>query len=264
MNGNYDLRPIWEITFKIYQEIDRICTRHGLRVFASSGTALGAIRHAGFIPWDDDFDVSMPWPDFIAFQKIAPKELPAWLKLLSCYNCSVYDYSFPKVIISDQKVLDEVCKASHSDAPQGIFVDIFALNGYPRSSVWKRVRYCVVGVSRMLMKHGFSKFWNYIMDYIVSRTPYETAESVIEWTGWFKREQQFIVNAKKWLTPAIFGNGKIVPFMDGAIRVPQDVDAYLKWTYGDYMTLPPEDRRRPGHVAISCERFPWRLGPVGT
>ena len=263
MNVNYDLQPIWEITFKIYQEIDRICVKHGLRVYASSGTALGAVRHGGFIPWDDDFDVCMPWTDFLMFQKIAPSELPPWLKLLSWSNCSAYDYSFPKVIICNKKVLNEVCKVAKCDAPQGIFVDIFALNGYPSSLIKKLSRLFVVGVCRKLMIFGLSGFWNWFMNYIVSRTPYERAERVIEWTGWFKREKRFFTNKKRWMSPETFGSGKLIPFMDASIRVPQDVDAYLTWTYGNYMELPPKEQQKPSHVAVPYFPCCWRLGPEG-
>ena len=79
----YNLAPVWKVVLDIYREFAAICQRHSLRHYAAFGTALGAVRHKGFIPWDDDFDVMMPRPDYERLIEIAPSELPAHLQFLS-------------------------------------------------------------------------------------------------------------------------------------------------------------------------------------
>ena len=71
-----DLKRIWKTETEIYQAIEKICEDHRLRYYAAYGTVIGALRHKGFIPWDDDMDVCMPRRDYEAFLKYAEKELP--------------------------------------------------------------------------------------------------------------------------------------------------------------------------------------------
>lgn len=68
---------------EILKVFQNICRRHGLRYFAIGGTCLGAVRHKGFIPWDDDIDVAMPYEDYLEFQRIAETDLPDNYGILS-------------------------------------------------------------------------------------------------------------------------------------------------------------------------------------
>ena len=77
------MNEIQQKILEIFIEIDKICVKHDLRYYAIGGTCLGAVRHQGFIPWDDDLDIAMPDKDFELFMDIAPKELPDNLKLIN-------------------------------------------------------------------------------------------------------------------------------------------------------------------------------------
>ena len=79
---DYGLRPLWDALYEIYEEFAKICDKHGLRYYAFAGTLLGAIRHNGFIPWDDDLDVAMPRPDYEKFIQISKTELPRHLNFV--------------------------------------------------------------------------------------------------------------------------------------------------------------------------------------
>lgn len=256
-----NLMPIWEATYCIYNEMDAICRRHGLKMFAAYGTALGAVRHGGFIPWDDDFDVNMPRKDYEAFLKIAPQELPSWLKIVSYRNNANYHFLFPKVIICDADRLAKICEASSLPAPQGVFVDFFPIDGYPNSYLVKWMRVAVMGVTRFLLKITHSGRANALMDWFSALFDYVGAKRVVDWCGWYKQELKFLRRSgEKWPSAATFGAGKDIPFMNGKIRVPVDVNRYLSWVYGDYMRLPPETQRQPSHTCGAVGKASWRLG----
>ena len=70
------MKRAWAAEMEVLKEIDRICNAHGIQYFADSGTLLGAVRHKGFIPWDDDIDIAMKREDYQKFLAVAPKELP--------------------------------------------------------------------------------------------------------------------------------------------------------------------------------------------
>lgn len=81
-----EMKRYWAAMLEVLGHIDRICRKYGLKYFADYGTLIGAVRHGGFIPWDDDFDISMLREDYMVFLKVAPKELPEGYTVLSIYN----------------------------------------------------------------------------------------------------------------------------------------------------------------------------------
>ena len=78
-NGFYiptAIKQAWAATLDVLENIDKICTKHGIRYFADWGTALGAVRHGGYVPWDDDLDICMLRDDYEKFRQVADEELP--------------------------------------------------------------------------------------------------------------------------------------------------------------------------------------------
>ena len=130
---NYNLEPLWNEILKVYAEFARICAKHGLRHYAAYGTAIGAVRHKGFIPWDDDFDVVMPREDYEKFVAVAQTELPSWLTVLSRRLQADYYHVFNKVKVIDDSVVRKVQALSNLDLSEGIYIDIFPLDGAPNS-----------------------------------------------------------------------------------------------------------------------------------
>ena len=92
------LRPLWDAMLEVYKAFAAICDKHGLRYCADCGTALGAVRHGGFIPWDDDMDIQMPRLDYEKFASLAQQELPMGYAWIDRFNCRDYDNGFGKVI----------------------------------------------------------------------------------------------------------------------------------------------------------------------
>jgi len=92
-----DLRKLQLVELDILKEFLRICEKYHLRYYALGGTLLGAVRHEGFIPWDDDIDVGMPRPDFRRFEKIVEKELPEYLHYCSFKKTKGYNHYVPRI-----------------------------------------------------------------------------------------------------------------------------------------------------------------------
>ena len=255
-----NLKPIWEASYRIYREMDAICQRHGLRLFAAYGTELGAMRHSGPIPWDDDFDTAMPREDFEKFLEVAPRELPKWLKVVSYRNFKGYTNLFPKVVICDAEMLDDICKQSGLPAPEGVFVDIFPIDGYPSSRFWQICRYLCVSACRMFLGKTKWPIWNRIMEILCSRVPYETAKRVAVWEGWSKVERDFLNRTRTWMTANDFGQGKLVKFGAYEIRVPINAETELTWLYDNWRRLPPPELQTPDHTTTRQPLRKWRLG----
>ncbi len=278
----YGLKPVWAALFDVYKEVAKICDRHGLRYYVTDGTAIGAVRHHGFIPWDDDFDMSMPREDYEKFIDIARCELPQNLKFVNWENTPEFPLLFGKVQETRRQYIEKVEKESGRCLSNGIFVDIFPIDGYPESR-WERmwtklltiflaaiVRFrCTSFIEqtckgKLVWLAGFGMFC--LMPWMDGQRSKRMCER-------FLRKHPFagsricgraslrltLLNRKPLLSQ-VWGNGFFVPFYGDKVPVPEDCDAYLRLYYGDYMKLPPEEKRRPAHQY--SWRCPWWLGPT--
>lgn len=125
------MKRAWAVQLKILSEIDIICRKHNIKYFAEWGTLLGAVRHKGFIPWDDDLDVAMLRGDFQRFLHYARKELPEPY-LLFDVSSDEYDQLMARVMNSDKLVLDEKLLNEFYGFPYAAGVDIFVLDYLPQ------------------------------------------------------------------------------------------------------------------------------------
>ena len=127
-----ELKKIELEMFKYYLAI---CEKHDLKYFLIGGTLLGAVRHKGFIPWDDDIDIGMPRPDYEKFLLVAQKELPEHI-FLQTHNTDIeYPNCFAKLRNSDTTFIETSCKKLKIN--HGIYIDIFPLDGCCISPYWK-------------------------------------------------------------------------------------------------------------------------------
>ncbi len=125
-----EMKRCWAATIGVLEVIDSICRRHNLKYYADYGTLLGAVRHGGFIPWDDDFDISMMRKDYMAFLKIAKDELPENYVLLSVHNNPEYDNFLARVVNSSFISLEQDFLEANHNFPFAVGVDIFPLDYY--------------------------------------------------------------------------------------------------------------------------------------
>lgn len=126
-----DRKKVWQAELNILRELDRICRKHGIRYFADYGTLLGAVRHQGFVPWDDDIDVVMLRPEYERFKQVAATEIREPLFFQNTYTDGF--------VIGFSKIRDSRTSAvefpDYDGMHQGIFVDIFPLDDVPDGSV---------------------------------------------------------------------------------------------------------------------------------
>ncbi len=240
----------------ILKEFIRICNKYELRYFLLGGSCLGTVRHQGFIPWDDDIDVGMPRPDYERFMEIAQNELPEYYFLQNSKTDPDYPLCFAKIRDSRTTFIER--SVSHLNINHGIYFDIFPLDGLSNGLLFElRYKFYYLnlqkaynisdyrrGISRILYKIIAS----FIPDYrkardkltkLVKRCNYDESETVTNYFGaWGKKER----HPRK-----CFGEGSKGSFEGIEVSIPADPDFYCRGLYGDYMKLPPKDRRVSHH-----------------
>jgi lipopolysaccharide cholinephosphotransferase len=125
------MKRCWAASMEILMQIDRICRRHGIKYRAAYGTLLGAVRHHGFIPWDDDIDIAMLRQDYMRFLKIAETELPAPMKLQSIYTDAGHSQPLSSVLNRTDVGKNEAINEFYFGCPFICCVDIFPFDYLP-------------------------------------------------------------------------------------------------------------------------------------
>lgn len=279
------LMPVWDALVAIYHEIKKICDRHGLCYYMSDGNALGAMRHGGFIPWDDDFDLTMPRPDYQRFIDYAQTELPRWLAFVDWRNTPEFAFYFGKVQVTDEERVRAVERQIDFQLSNGLFVDIFPLDGYPETRAGRlrlRVRKFALNQIMRFRSDTFSEqrgvmaraAWmlggllslfvlrsrtvvdfRQIHERDFLRYPYETSK----WVG--RCCTACTVLCRPPMRKEDWGRPIWIEFYKGEkFPLPHDVTSTLENEYGDWRTLPSESERHPTHdYGFRC---PWWLGPT--
>ena len=125
-----EMKRYWAAMLEVYDQVARVCRKHGLNFYADYGTLIGAVRHGGFIPWDDDFDISMMREDYLTFLKIAENELPKGYRVLSIYN-NHKSHTFLGRVVNMEFISTEFefLKTNHN-CPYATGIDIFPIDHF--------------------------------------------------------------------------------------------------------------------------------------
>lgn len=279
MSETYDLSAVHEADLKILKEIDRICRKYGIQYLLDSGTLLGAVRHQGFIPWDDDADVAFTRENYEAFAKVARKELPQGMKLLEPHQLrggkAFFDFT-PRILYMNSQ--------THEDSPEmqyyegrlnHLYVDLFIQDELPEgklAAAWTRALHTVI--------YGFAMGHRFKLDYTRYKGISKAAVAVLAAVGraipmktirrWqhaaavmnnkgksrlryysnYQPDYLYVTLEKAWNDETVD-----LPFEDTVLMAPKNWHEVLTWIYGDYMQLPPEEKRVPTHSSMEIKVF---------
>ena len=255
------LSRIKSIERELLKQFIEVCEKEGLQYFLVGGTCLGAVRHKGFIPWDDDIDVALPRPDYEKFLSVAPSHLGSNVFLQTFGTDPEYVYNFAKLRDSSTTFIETML--SRLNINHGVYIDIFPLDGGGSSTestcalfkkikkYTRRISLCYYKADRTFsekVKYGIKKViycGSSISESVKMREKlYKTYDyGSSAWVanyggGWGERE----------IMPRdVFGKGVQGTFEGLNVMLPENYDEYLTRLYGDYMTPPPVEKRAAHH-----------------
>lgn len=264
------LKKLHQKELEILKIFINVCKQLDLKYYAVYGTALGAVRHKGFIPWDDDIDVAMPRADYEKFLKEAPALLPPHLFLQCRDSDTHYNLLHSKLRDSYTTFFEQGWKKRKGN--QGIFIDIFPWDYFPTKGLKAKLFRLKKKFYQNIISFGSDiNYWKHtgiknktkaFLKPIINLFYPDKHKIAIALDQTLRKlpTADLIGNQESSASSAyktiLFENVKEVPFEDIMINVPQRFDEYLTACYGDYMQLPPKDEQQPRHFGgvIDTER----------
>lgn len=251
------MKRIWAVLMDMYLAFAEVCNKYGLKYYVVWGSLLGAIRHNGFIPWDDDFDVAMPREDYNTFLKIAKDDFRYPIFLQTPYTDPGYFVSWAKLRNSSTTAISKML--SHRRFNQGLYFDIFPMDDcdtskivVEREEIYKRVKR--LGVA---MRHGNPFLGErQLQDEVIYWTDdplkeYEEMEKIA--SAHYGLQDYYVailttgdVRKKVW-PKRLFEHTLMHKFEGIDIVIPGGYKELLSIQYGDYMEYPPIEQRGVTH-----------------
>jgi lipopolysaccharide cholinephosphotransferase len=238
-----DLRKAQLLMLDILIEVSKICDKNNIAYWISFGTLLGAVRHKGFIPWDDDLDIEVESKDFSKLLECLENELPHTMKLQHEGNDKAYFHKYCKVRDTNS-VIHEF--GSENFGERGVFIDIF-----PRDYSTKILRTLSIRTLGRSLIYSKSILYKDKRKTIIQRMVLRVRILLYDQTILLNKILSKILPFKKLFTPS-FNMGvskeiifplKEIAFEGHNFKCPANVDAYLKLYYGNYMNLPSLENR---------------------
>ena len=259
-----------KVQLEILNEIKRICNENDIKFFLDYGTLIGAVRHKGMIPWDDDIDLGMLRDDYEKFCSIAPTKLAENFYLQSWDNDKDYALPFSKVRKNNTHFIEK--SSAETGQNNGIFVDIFPYDNYPNGKLTRFFqKYCIYILNKMLLAKCGYVVWKLGNSGQIKRIVYRILNVISKCFSkrqlclWYKKVETLGNDRKtdhylgqagdgqydRWKVPAEYLEGITYLEFEGELYpCPQKYDLYLRCFYGDYMKLPPVEERVAMHDVI--------------
>lgn len=242
-----EMKRVWAVQLDLLQELLRVCQAHGLRVFADSGTLIGAVRHQGFIPWDDDIDMTMLREDYDKLMALASEfREPYFLQTIT--TDEDYGNRHAQLRMSGTKAIPRGGRRRRCH--QGIFIDIFVLDAMPRSPRAFKHHYARIAkaklrlkvVSKLLARLPFPVYrWcRYHTRALSDRELFRRYEDVLRSVPQTSRTNVGALICINMSVPikslSNYDEVRWLPFEHIQIPIPSGYDELLRMEYGDYMT----------------------------
>ena len=261
-----DTKQIQQIALEILKYVDKFCRKNNIKYSICGGTLLGAIRHKGFIPWDDDIDIMMPRNEYERFLKLMDNEYKEGNK----YKCLHYGKDFPDYYYTFAKVVDldthliESTLINNKDL--GIYIDVFPVDGIPYKKAAKIARKAH-HYNRMIALSNMTKVDNTgitKVKYLIKKLLLAPYAKLFGRDYWLKKHDQYVksfplekyeygnlysgsIGIKEMFPKNFFDEIIEVDFEGNKLLAIKEYVKYLEHTYGDYMTPPPPEKRITHH-----------------
>ena len=277
MDNDHNLQELEEINstkkmtevqvhmLNMLKQLVAIFNENDIKYYMIGGTILGAIRHKGFIPWDDDIDLAIPRDDYDKFLEIAKDVLPDTLTLKTYNDESYHHYYFARVVDTRYKILRQ---GSLKEREEDLWIDLFPLDGLPRNPVIQRMHkarllrlkliYHFATFDKVNLKRPNRPLYQRAIIQFYMRWPFKSKKSYksildqidkllkkvpLDESDYYMEFMGSSIPFKETCTKEQYGEGRLYDFEDTKFVGPTDAEFYLKHVYGDYMTLPPKEKR---------------------
>lgn len=270
------LRDLQLCELEIVRNVLEICEKHDLQIYMIGGTFLGAVRHRGFIPWDDDVDLGFSRKDYETFLQVAPEELKDGYYLRHYETDPTMPYYPAQVVDPSFEILDVSAKIPKM---RSAWIDLFPLDGMPDGAISYFFHKYRLLYLRMMLK--FSQFDQVVavnlknrplhekilvavgkhlhlegkldtlkrmrlIDRCLKKYPFENCRRVVNFMGAYKFREVF--------DRSVYEDSVEYPFEDITLPAPRDYDLVNRQLYGDYMTPPPvEEQNKHGTITGETE-----------
>lgn len=251
------LRKLQMVQLELLVEVERICRKCDIQYNIVAGTLLGAVRHGGYIPWDDDADVALLRPEYEKFRRACKLELDKSRFYFQDHrNTKGYRWGYGKLRRKDTLFLREY--QEHMPYKQGVFIDIFPLDGVPDNYFLRSLKnfecFCVrkifwSRVGKIAEKNFWKRQAYKLLDNIPEEPVFRYYHAMIRRAG---RHKTRMVRILMFPTPnneygyyrCWYENSTDTVFEGKVFQGIKDYDSYLTFKFGDYMRLPPEGQRK--------------------
>lgn len=255
------LRKLQLIELDLLKEVDRICKKHNIKYYLGEGSLLGAIRHNGFIPWDDDIDVLMLREEYKKFLNVAVTEINSKYEIQHSTTINNYWSPFIKVRFLDNSFFKQ-SHIAHLTNHNGPCLDIFPVDNVPKKDSFGQYMQSILvrcyrkAISYKLKIYPITNWKQFIIRYVFGSLSIKKIHILLDkkFQKYNNPKNEYVVNLasyynyKKQTVPkSYYGEPRYVKFEDGMFPVPHEAEKVLTSVYGDYMKLPPLEEQTIHH-----------------
>lgn len=261
------IEELRRIQISMLRYIDEICTKNNLKYFLLGGTLIGAIRHKGYIPWDDDIDICMPIDDYMKLIKIVNESNDPNYIILNPYEHKDYYYSFAKMVNLNTVLIEDNYNRIKN---MGVFLDIFPIYNMPenKKELEKFYKKFIKLEKVFFRNYGYEKYYytnNIVKKYLkmiiyfpehifLKKKIYNKLQETLKLMNKYKDVETNLIgniappcSIEFVMRKEIYSSSVDVDFEGLKVKAPIGYDEHLKKTFGDYMKLPPKEEQIAKH-----------------